>query len=814
MKEDLKQMGREGTVVYAIKYRGHLDYLLYHYNFRRKRLPYPKVAFDLNMSLLLPFKDLLKVVISQLSSLFRYGRFPNPYQSGFYKKVIQSRTTSLIFLVDPKGFVRHFIHAEKDHLQFLLETQKDMDRPIFIVPQLVLYKKTPERDPSSLGSIFFGFRDNPGVIRKTALFFRHHRRAFIDFGRPLDLKAYLENQPPSRPFLDMAVEIREMLIESIDKQKRVTLGPIMKTRHQLKENVLMDEGVARRIEKMASGNGKRLRQLRKKAGEYFDEIAADFNITYVQLILMPLSRFWKKLFEGVDVDMSGLARVREWARKGPLIYIPSHKSHIDYLILNYVLYDYHMHPPRIAAGRNLAFWPMGHLARKCGAFFIRRSFAGAKLYSEVFIRYIKTLLEEGHPIEFFIEGGRSRNGKLVLPKRGFLSILLKAYHEGFCEDLVFVPISIGYDRIIEEKSYLKEIGGGLKEKESFWQVIKARRLLKKRYGKIYIRFNHPFSLNEYLSKTDQVGKDAHQQLAFHLIRSINAVSLVTPLSLIATAVLVKHRRGFHVSELSETVSTLLSFLNRQKAPMADTLSDPVKAVQETLSLLMTWKVIDFLEDLEKEEETFYYVEEDKKVELEYYKNSIIHFFIPHAFVAVSILTGTEELKTLDSIISDYAFLKDLFKNEFVFDQNEDLRETVTSITESFAEAAFLTTSGNNGGYKITKLGFDKLPIWSALAKTFLESYWIAVKSMSQQKTKGEKGKDVLKNMDHLGRRFHELGLIDHIGALSQINYKNAMGFIKERVLNLPENSEEDRSHALERLSQLGQRLYELSHYRA
>ena len=141
-------------------------------------------------------------------------------------------------------------------------------------------------------------------------------------------------------------------------------------------------------------------------------------------------------------------------------------------------------------------------------------------------------------------------------------------------------------------------------------------------------------------------------------------------------------------------------------------------------------------------------------------------------------------------------------------------ESASGATEYYAEAAFLTTSGNNGGYKITKLGFDKLPIWSALAKTFIESYWIAVKSMSQQKTKGEKGKDVLKNMEHLGRRFHELGLIDHIGALSQINYKNAMGFIKERVLNLPENSEEDRSHALERLSQLGQRLYELSHYRA
>jgi glycerol-3-phosphate O-acyltransferase len=814
MKEDLKQMHREGTVVYAIKYRGQLDYLLYHYNFRRKRLPYPKVAFDLNMALLLPFTHLVKVILSQLSYLFRYGRFPNPYQSGFYKRAILKGTASLIFLVDPKGFVRHFIHAEKDHLQFLLETQKDMDRPIFIVPQLVLYKMTPERDHSSLASIFLGYRENPGAIRKIVVFFRHHRRAFIDFGRPLDLKAYLEAQPPSRPLHEMAIEIRQMLIGSIDDQKRVTIGPIMKPRQQLKEIVLMDQGVNQRIEKMASGNEKRIKQLRKKAGEYFDEIAADYNITYVQFFRMALRWFWKKIFEGIDVDAESLGRVREWARKGPLIYIPSHKSHVDYLILNYVLYDYHMHIPRIAAGKNLAFWPMGHIFRKSGGFFVRRSFTGAKLYSEVFIRYIKALLEEGHPIEFFIEGGRSRNGKLVFPKTGFLSILLQAYDEGFCDDLVFAPASISYDRILEEESYLEEIGGGRKKKESFRQVIGARRFLKKRYGKIYIRFNHPFSLKEYLSKTGQAGRDVHRSLAFHLIQSINEVSLVTPLSLIATAVLANHRRGFHVSELSETVETLLSFLGRYKAPMADTLADPVKAVHETLSLLMGWKVADFLEDVEKEEETFYYVDEDKKVELEYYKNSIIHFFVPHAFVAVSILTGTEEAKELDSIIADYAFLRDLFKNEFVFDEKEDLRETVSSVIEYFLDSGFLTASESNGAYKITKLGFDKLPIWSALAKTFLESYWIAVKSIGQQRAKGEKRGDALKNMDYLGKQFHKLGLIDHIGALSRINYRNAMGFINETILNLPENSEEEGSHALERLSQLGQKLYELSHYRS
>ncbi|MBW1863944.1 MAG: 1-acyl-sn-glycerol-3-phosphate acyltransferase [Deltaproteobacteria bacterium] len=472
MKNDLKQMRREGTVVYAIKYRGHLDYLLYHYNFRRRRMPYPKIAFDLNISMILPLKHLLKVILSQLSSLFRYGRLPSPYQSGFYKDAIREGTTSLIFLVDPKGFVRHFIHAEKNHLQFLLETQKDMDRPIFVIPQLVLYKKTPEKDYSSLANMFFGFRDNPSFIRKVVLFFRHNRQAFIDFGRPLDLKAYVENQSPTKPLHDMAEEIRQMLIESIDGQKRVILGPIMKSRQQFKEIVLMDQGVSRKIQGMAAGNGKRLKQFRKKAGEYFDEIAADYNITYIHFFHIALSWFWKKIFEGVEVNMAGLAKVKEWARRGTLVYIPSHKSHIDYLILNDVLYNYHMHVPRVAAGKNLSFWPMGHVFRKSGAFFIRRSFKGAKLYLEVFNRYIKALLEEGHPIEFFIEGGRSRNGKLVPPKTGFLSILLQAYREGFCKDLIFVPTSIIYDRILEENSYLKEIGGGLKNQENFRQIIK------------------------------------------------------------------------------------------------------------------------------------------------------------------------------------------------------------------------------------------------------------------------------------------------------------------------------------------------------
>jgi glycerol-3-phosphate O-acyltransferase len=812
MIKDLKQMHRQGTVVYAIKYRGQLDYLLCHYNFRRRRLPYPKIAFDFNISMLLPFTQFLKVTFSQFSHLFKNWHFPNPYKSGFFRSAILRGNTSLIFLVDPKGFLRHFVHAEHDHISFLLETQKEMERPIFIVPQLILYKKTPEKDNAGWANIFFGYRDNPGVIRKAVLFFRHNRRAFIDFGRPLDLKKYLNEQPALRPLHDIALEVKQMLIESIDQQKRVILGPIAKSRQQVKELVLMDPVVREKIEKKAAGNSKRLRQIRREAGTYFDEIAADFNIAYFQTGYRVVSWLFKKMFEGLDIDPTELARVRQWARRGPVIYVPTHKSHIDYLMLDKILFEHHMHIPRIAAGKNLAFWPMGHFFRKSGAFFIRRSFAGAKLYAAVFVKYLKTLLEEGYPIGVFIEGGRSRNGKLVLPKTGFINMLLESYYEGVCKDLVFVPVSIIYDKIIEEKSYLKEIGGGTKEQEGLKQLIKTRRFLKARYGKVYIRFDHPFSLRDYLSQTEGADKETHVRLAFHLIRVLNAISLVTPLSLVAMAILTNHRKGFLLSELLDTIETLMGFLKDNDVPMADTLSDPPRAVQETLSLLIRWKVLDLLEDADAEEEVFYYVDEEKKLDLEYYKNSIIHFFIPHAFVAVSLLTGAEEVKTQPSIVSDYAFLKDLFKGEFVFDDKEKLEEKVAFVIEYFVGSAFLSPSEQNAGYRITKLGFDKLPIWAALAKTFLESYWIAAKSMAQQKSKGSKRGDILKNMDYLGKRFHKSGLIDHVGALSRLNYKNAMTFINENVLNPSKNTGEDPAQALLRLSGLGQKLYELSHY--
>jgi len=378
---------------------------------------------------------------------------------------------------------------------------------------------------------------------------------------------------------------------------------------------------------------------------------------------------------------------------------------------------------------------------------------------------------------------------------------------------VFVPASISYDRILEEKTYLKELGGRTKENENFKQVLTARRFLKRKYGKIYIRFGQPISLKEYLTQTGNPGEQTHQHLAFHLIQSINKVTLVTPLALIASAILTKHRRGFQFHELTVTAGILLDFLKKYEIPTATTLNHFQKTVEETISLLVNRKIVNLLEDVDGEE-TFYYMDEDKKPELEYYKNSIIHCFISHAFVAVSLLTGTDEIKTHEAILADYSFMKKIFKNEFVYDEEQDLREKINWVTAYFLDSSFITQHDANGGYKVTRLGFDKLPIWAGLAKTFLESYWVATRSFLQQENKARNMDKLLKHMNYLGLRFHKLGLIDHVEAISQLSFKNALSAIKEDTSRAQGESGEDRSQARERLAQLSQRLYELSRYRA
>ena len=165
------------------------------------------------------------------------------------------------------------------------------------------------------------------------------------------------------------------------------------------------------------------------------------------------------MFSAVEVDEAGIERLRELAKEGTLVLLPSHKSHMDYVLLAWILYRHKLPMPVIAAGDNLNFLPVGPILRRAGAFFIRRSFAGDRLYSAVVDAYVRRLIKDGSPLEFFLEGGRSRTGKLLPPKLGLLSLVVDAALGVPTRTTWFCPVSIGYERFVEEKAFVRELSG-------------------------------------------------------------------------------------------------------------------------------------------------------------------------------------------------------------------------------------------------------------------------------------------------------------------------------------------------------------------
>ncbi|PKN87606.1 MAG: glycerol-3-phosphate acyltransferase, partial [Deltaproteobacteria bacterium HGW-Deltaproteobacteria-1] len=216
----------------------------------------------------------------------------------------------------------------------------------------------------------------------------------------------------------MVHDLRGGLIDSIEEEKTAIVGPALKSRAELIGMVMHDPKLNRFMDEHAQITKKPRVGITKDARRYLYEIAADYRETFIEVWVKLLNWLWNTVYDGLQIDYEGLAKIRNLSKKMPFVIISCHRSHIDYLLLSYIFFKNKVQMPFIAAGNNMSFFPMGYIFRRSGAFFLRRSFRGNKLYSEVFTTYLALLLKEGLPLEFFIEGGRSRTGKMVMPKYG------------------------------------------------------------------------------------------------------------------------------------------------------------------------------------------------------------------------------------------------------------------------------------------------------------------------------------------------------------------------------------------------------------
>jgi len=786
----LKTLSKKGIVVYASKYRSRFEYLFYHIRYKEEGMPFPEIGFEYRILLWQKISRLLQIAYAHLNHLLKQGTLPNPYASGFFKCQLESGAAAFFSLIDPQGFYRGFVEAKQGPVTYLIELQRTINRPIYIVPQWLFFSKKPHRPPRSLFDILLGSEENPGRLRRWMVVLRSPKKLFVEVSDPMNLKDFLqEPENQDRDLELLSFNLRNRLLDQMNRHRQSITGPVLKTRVELKELILRDERLQDFMKQYAASQGKDVYEIYRKTDSYLDEIAADYSVILVQMLAKIFGWIWKTMFEGVTVDMEGLYRVKSAATRAPLVFVPCHKSHFDYLILNYLLFTNNIPIPHIAAGRNLAFWPMGALFRRSGAFFIRRTFRGAKLYADVFTRYVHQLINQGVNIEFFIEGGRSRTGKLVLPKTGLVSILLDAYKNDVCRDLIFVPVFVGYDRLLEESAILKELGGVGKRQENFWELIRARKVLKKRHGRIYVQFAEPISLSALASKANPPIQDMEQaafqafgrNLSYRIINAINRISVVTAQALTASAILNYPKPRFSHDELMVYVETYLNYLLSQKVRLSENIADPYHAVQNVLGMYDDRKLIARQrvkgQDDTTADQEWYLVSENKRLNLEYYKNNCIHFFVPAAYTALAILSYDAFQFSASALHSDYEFLQEFFKYEFAYDVDKTATFMVRKTLKAFIDDAILMPHRSlPDTYNITATGFRKLLYFASFLKTYFESYWVVLKVLKAYNRGTLVKKECMKSIRALGNQLYKQQEIERREALSQINYENGLTF--------------------------------------
>ena len=785
----IKNLPDDGHIVYTIKYKSDFDYYFYHTRFRHERLPVPEVGFGMRTFFWQPLLRLLRIWLSQVLYLIKHLRFADPYDTGYLERMLEEQRAAFLPLVEKGDFYRRFVKAQVDPIRFLVEFQAAHDRPVYLVPLLIFFGKKPHKTVPSPIDILFGPPSKPGKLRRLVTLFRNPDRVFAEVSQPTNLKSFLNrHELEGKDVNYRALFLRRQLLRQFNRHRSTITGPQLKTVEEFKESILTNERMFGFMQQYASSKNIPMHKVRKKADGYVEEIAAKYSNALISFGAVIVGWIIRTMFDGVIVDEEGLKNLKRMYQESPLIIIPCHKSHIDYLILAYIFFTNDMPCPHVAAGKNLSFWPLGPLFRRGGAFFIRRTFKGAVLYAKVFAEYIHKLLEEGFNIEFFIEGGRSRTGKLILPKLGLLSILINAYKNKATNNLILSPIYIGYDRILEERSYLNELNGQKKESENLKQVIRASRFLKKRYGKIYINFHTPMSLNDILVK-DNISLDSASQkevnvlcrnLGYRVINAINEVSVVTPQALAAAALLNTPKRKFSFAQLKANLDTYLNHLYILNANLADTLLvNPETAVETAINGYVDRKFVEIFQpkDNGTNQSSLLNVVESRRPYLEYYKNNCIAFFTPAALTALTILEKDAFQFSASDLHQGYQFLQEFFKNEFAYDVDKTPEAYVRKVLKAFIDDAILIPHPSlPDTYNLTSSGYRKLRLFAFFLKTYFESYWVVIRFFMRYQGKSISPKDRLKKILSRGNRMYKRHQIDLKESVSKINYQNAIDY--------------------------------------
>jgi len=405
--------------------------------------------------------------------LLSSGKFPNRYRNPL---ISLNETRKLYLDLGVRGRVDRITALH--WIQKLLEQAATHNLNVQFIPLIFHWNRSPKRKayPPVYGFVF------------------HDRYKLLSTGTPLIIEPGVTLSPPS------AEAVRRNQLIGWNQESRVIVGNRKLSMRKMIETIQKEPLLNHQLDVIATQGKDTLPTLLTRVSAYVREIAADYTNSAPLVWDKLISRFFNNNFSSIEFDHDGLDELRLLLRqRKKVILTPSHRSHMDYLLISYSIFMEGLACPLVAAGQNLAFWPMGYFFRKTGAFFIRRTFKGLDIYPHVFRAYLWHILSRFQPVEFFIEGGRSRNGAILPAKLGMLNMILEAVKSGRLDDVFLVPLAVNYDRIPEEDSYIRELQGKPKKKERFTSLIRNIPLLKRHFGQVSMATGQPLSLKSLVN---------------------------------------------------------------------------------------------------------------------------------------------------------------------------------------------------------------------------------------------------------------------------------------------------------------------------
>lgn len=677
----------------------------------------------------------------------------------------------------------------------------DRDYNVQLVPVSVFWGRNPGQETSLL-KIIFSDSLRAGAVRKLFIILFNGRNTFVSFGRPISFQDFMARDPEPQA---AARKLVRVLRVHFRRQRAATLGPNIINRAQVLSNIIGMPSVREQIRLEAAAERISFEQAEERAWNYADEIAADYNNATLSFIVRVLTWLWNRIFDGIQVHHA--ERLRAFAHHHGVVYLPAHRSHMDYLLVSYVLYQQGLVPPHVAAGINLNFWPVGSLIRRLGGFYLRRKFGGNKLYTAVFRAYVDMLMSRGYSMQFFPEGGRSRTGRLLAPKTGMLSMTVQSFLRNPDQSIVLVPIYTGYDKVMEVSSYFKELKGvRSKKNESMGDLIRATRVVRMAFGKSYISFGEPLNLALFLDdrhpgwRTDLTAASDGEwpdwfsefitTLSHEVMTRINSAAALNPVGLVTTALLASPQKALAEDDLCEQLDSWMALLRAR--PYSDDVWVPPMS---GAAMLAYAEKVARLTRIQHPWGDVIAAEGREAILLTYYRNSVLHLLALPSLIASYFQEREliEESTLIDGCMELYPFLR---RELFLRWRDKQTESAIREMIDVLVSRRLLSrdASGALRRPPVTSLEFGSLMGLANVMRETLERYCMTTVLLAENLSAGHIERSEFEQQCHLmAQRMAVLSGRNAPEFFDKTLFSNYIDTLKRLQLLIPDADLGDRS---------------------